>query len=159
MTKLSDFSPTFPSGYIAGSRFLTHSLFWVGYYILFSIIWMKPDIGYFASFFLEFILMPVRILSAYCMMYVLIPGYLVKQRYKLFFGHYFLLILLAGALQTVFGYFFYEKLVLNSQASSLFSVSGLIRNCILVNTTVLLLGTAKVFQLYIQLQNDIENKS
>ena len=141
---------TFPQFYLLGSRFLTHAVFWLGYYLTFSLIWSKPEQGYFASFYLEFVLMPVRILSAYCMIYFLIPTFLVRRKYQQFFVGYGLLILIAGSLQLAFSYFFYHRLLLNSTEFTL-SLSALARNMILINTTVLLLGTSKVFQLYIQL--------
>ncbi|MGB0494967.1 MAG: LytR/AlgR family response regulator transcription factor [Kangiellaceae bacterium] len=115
---------------------------------------MKPEQGYFFSFYLEFILMPVRILSVYCMIYFLIPNYLVTRHYRQFIGGYALLIFVAGILQLTFSHFFYHRLLLNATEFNL-SISALIRNIILINTTVLLLGSAKVFQLYVQLMEAI----
>lgn len=145
---------TFPQFYLMGSRFLTHAVFWLGYYLLFSLIWMKPEQGYFASFYLEFVLMPVRILSAYGMIYFLIPQFLVAQKYRYFFAGYALLIVIAGILQWLFSHFFYHRMLLNTTEFGL-TLSALTRNMILINTSVLLLGTAKVFQLYIQLMEAV----
>ena len=149
-------SPSYPRLYLFDSRFLTHALFWSGYYILFSLIWMKQDAGYFASFYLEFILMPVRILAAYTMLYMLIPNYLVKRRYRTFFVGYGILILTAGLVQMLFSYFFFSKLMPELNWPFELTIPSWTRNIILINTTVLLLGTAKVFQLYIQLREQIE---
>ncbi len=155
MTGYFDFKSTFPDGYLAGSRLFTHVLFWLCYYLLFSLIWMRPEAGYFASFYLEFVLMPVRIMAAYCMLYFLIPHYLEQRQYLRFVQGYSLLILIAGALQMIFSYFFYEQLLLQSQEDFSFSLAAWIRNMVLVNTTVLLLGAIKVFQLYIRLRESL----
>lgn len=151
MTGIWHWTPTYSGFYLFGSRFVTHLAFWLGYYLLFSYIWMRPELGYFASFYLEFILMPVRIMAAYAMLYFLIPHFLVERRYQSFFIGYALLIAVSGLLQMLFGYFFYEKLLLATEQGFALTLSGWVRNCILINTTVLLLGTVKIFMLYIGL--------
>lgn len=151
-TSYWQWAPSFSGYYLLGSRFLTHAVFWFTYYLLFSVIWHKPENGLFASFFLEFILMPVRIMAAYCMLYVLIPSFLQQRKYQSFFLGYIALILGAGFLQMLFGFFFYENLVINSSDNFALSLGGWVRNVILINTTVLLLGACKVFLLFIALQ-------
>lgn len=151
MIKLQRIAPTFPNLYLADSRFFTHALFWVGYYLLFSLIWMKPEQGFFASFYLEFVLMPVRILAAYTMIYLLIPKYLEAAQYRQFIQGYVLLLVGAGAIQTVFSHFFYQQLYLGG-GEFVFGLSAWVRNAVLINTTVLLLGSLKVFQLYLQVK-------
>lgn len=96
--------------------------------------------------------MPVRIMAAYCMLYVLIPSLLQQRRYQAFFLGYLVLIASAGFLQMLFGFFFYEKLMLGSTDSFHLTLAGWVRNIILINTTVLLLGACKVFLLFIALQ-------
>lgn len=150
-------APTFKKVYLGKSRFLTHAIFWLGYYFLFSFIWMKPESGLYASFLLEFILMPVRILAAYCMLYFLIPHYLVLRKYQQFFLGYGILILIAGILQLLFSHFFYYRLLLGHTEITL-TLSALVRNMILINTTVLFLGTAKIFLLYMRLLESVSDK-
>lgn len=157
MTGYWQWTPGFSRLYLFGSRFLSHLVFWVAYYILFSLIWHKPEYGLFASFYLEFILMPVRIMAVYCMLYFLIPNYLEKRLYRAFVIGYVVLILGAGLLQMLFGAFFYEKLLVGSHESFQLSISGWVRNSILVNTTVLLLGCIKVFMLYVALKERTEH--
>lgn len=147
---------TFPHLYLLGSRFLTHAAFWVLYYCVFSFIWMKPETGYFASFYLEFILMPVRILAVYCMLYWLIPKFLVNRHYTQFFVAYAVLIVVSGHMQYGFSFLFYETLFLNQVSPFSYEFSAVVRNSILVNTTVILLGTAKIFQLYTELLERLE---
>lgn len=148
---------TFTQIYLGKSRFLTHAVFWLSYYFLFSFIWMKPESGLYASFLLEFILMPVRILAAYCMLYFLIPHFLVLRKYQQFFLGYGILILIAGILQLLFSHFFYYRLLLNQTEINI-TISALVRNIILINTTVLFLGTAKIFLLYMRLLESVSDK-
>jgi len=136
-----------PNFYLFNSRMATHILFWVGYYIFFGFLWAGPE-GYLASFYLEFVLMPIRILAVYTTLYFLLPKFLLRRRFAPFFVGYLVMLLLAGALQRVFIHLFYEELMLNDLSKGLFSIRMLIRAMVLTNTTVLLVMGAKLFQLW-----------
>lgn len=136
------------SFYLFGSRVLTHILFWVGYYVLFSLVWMKPDKGYFASFYLEFVLLPARLAAVYAMIYVLMPRFLLVRQYARFLMSYAGLIVLAGLVHRLSAYFFYEQLMFG-QADPFFDPGALVRAALLVNTTVVFVAAAKMFQLYL----------
>nr|WP_299386682.1 LytTR family DNA-binding domain-containing protein [Allomuricauda sp.] len=133
--------------YFFGSRIATHCIFWVLYYILFGLIWAGEE-GYLASFYLEFILLPTRILAAYITLYYLLPQFLLKKKYIGFLLGYATVLILGGILQRIFIHFFYEALLLNDSASGLFSIRMLVRAIILINTTVLFLLGIKLFQLW-----------
>jgi hypothetical protein len=132
--------------YFYGNRLLTHILFWVGYYLFFSLLWAKEG-NYYASFGLEFILMPVRILASYTVLYYLIPKYLERQKEQQFLFYYFVLIIAAGLLQRIFSHFFYD-LLFNSHPKSLWDLGQALRSIVLINTTVLLLTAMKIFQMW-----------
>lgn len=134
--------------YLFGSRVLTHILFWVGYYVLFSLVWMKPDKGYFASFYLEFVLLPARLAAVYGMIYVLMPRFLLARKYTLFLASYAGLVALAGLGHRLSAYFFYEQLMFG-QADPFFDLGALVRAALLVNTTVIFVSAVKMFQLYL----------
>lgn len=122
-------------------------VFWILYYVLFGLIWVKEE-GYLASFYLEFILLPTRILAVYVTIYFLLPRYLLKRKFAHFFLGYGLTLLLGGMLQRVFIHLFYEELLLNDSSAGLFNVMMLVRAIILINTTVLLILGIKLFQLW-----------
>lgn len=136
-----------PNFYLFNSRIATHCLFWVVYYVLFGLIWVGEE-GYLASFYLEFILLPTRILAVYVTLYFLLPHFLLKRRYVGFFLGYGLTLLLCAILQRVFTHLFYEDLLLRDTSSGLFSIRMLIRAAILINTTVLFVLGVKLFQLW-----------
>ncbi len=134
--------------YLFGSRPLTHIVFWLGYYILFSLIWMTPERGYFASFYLEFVLLPPRVLAVYGMIYILMPRYLLTERYGAFFGLYATLILAAATIQRLSGYFFYDYLLFGG-GDGLADFGALVRSAVLVNTTVVVVAAVKMYQFYL----------
>lgn len=138
------------------ARWLRHASFWLLYYLAFSLIWASPDRGgYFASFYLEFVLMPLRILASYCMMYVLIPAFLNHRRLTIFLFNYGCLIVGAGGLQLLIGHYFYDQLVANGSENFQLNLAAWLRNIVLINTTVILLGAAKIVQLHFALVDSL----
>ncbi len=133
--------------YLFNSRIATHCIFWGLYYLLFGLIWVNEE-GYLASFYLEFILLPIRILAVYITIYFLLPKFLLKRNFKGFFLGYGITLLLGGILQRVFIHLFYEELLLNDSTSGLFNIMMLVRAIILINTTVLFVLGIKLFQLW-----------
>lgn len=134
------------------SRLLNHACFWLVYYVVFSLIWASPpERSYYVSFYLEFVLMPLRILASYSMMYVLIPTFLSNRKLMAFLSSYVALIVLAGGLQLLIGHFFYDQLLAERGERFPLSAASWMRNMVLINSTVILLGAAKVIQLHFQL--------
>ncbi|MCZ6693941.1 MAG: hypothetical protein O6939_08560, partial [Bacteroidetes bacterium] len=52
-------------------RVIHHVLFWLIYYITFGFIWAEGG-DYWQSYYLEFILLPIRILAVYFTIFLLI---------------------------------------------------------------------------------------
>ncbi|MCC2616247.1 LytTR family transcriptional regulator [Aestuariibacter halophilus] len=93
--------------------------------------------------------MPVRIMAVYGMLYLLIPRFLLARRYPAFLLGYLLLIGFAGCLQMFISVFFYQNLMVAPAEHFSVSFAGWFRSCLLINTTVLLIGAIRMFQLYI----------
>ena len=136
-------------------RLLRHGCFWLAYYLVFSLIWASPQRGYYVSFYLEFVLMPLRILASYCMMYVLIPLFLSNRKMLHFITSYCVLITLSAGVQMLIGHFFYDQLLGGHGERFPFSVASWVRNAVLINSTVILLGAAKILQLHFQLLDSL----
>ncbi len=128
------------------SRLLTHVLFWVVYYFSYSYIWVS-QLGWFASFYLEFILLPIRVVASYLMIYWLLPNYLLRQRYLQFVVILVCMLLVCGVLQRLVVFSFYEEFFL-SRGGGLFDLTAVLKASLLVNTTVMLVTTIKLFGLY-----------
>lgn len=129
------------------SRIATHGIFWVLYYVLFGLIWVGEE-GYLASFYLEFMLLPIRILAVYVTIYFLLPRFLLKRKFLSFILGYAMTMLLGGILQRIFIYLFYEELLLNDPSLGLLNFMAVIRAIVLINTTVLFVLGIKLFQLW-----------
>jgi len=132
--------------YIFGSRVLTHVLFWLGYYLLFGFIWAE-DQGFYQSYYLEFILFPIRITGAYIMIYVILPRTLLVKQYFWFLMSYGLLLIGCAVVQRHFIYFFYEHHEI-IRWSHILAPEEILRAVVLINSTILLLAGFKILQLY-----------
>ncbi len=125
----------------------THVIFWAVYYVFFSLLWAR-DGELFASFELEFVLMPIRIGASYLSLYYLIPRFLAKEKVMGFLTGYLVLVVVAGVIQRVLTYYFHELFF--DGEHSLFSISMLVRSMVLVNSTVMLLSAMKVYKLWME---------
>ncbi|MFY0628836.1 MAG: LytTR family transcriptional regulator [Flavobacteriaceae bacterium] len=127
-------------------RTYIHVVFWIVYYALFSMIWMK-DGNYKASFYLEFILLPVRIFSVYFTALYLLPEFLLKKKIVKFLVYYFILIVSAGVIQRFFLHFFWDNYAY-FEFVKIFDFRLILRSVILINTTVLLVSSCYVLWYY-----------
>ena len=121
-----------------------HFLFWMVYYVLFSLIWAK-DGNYKDSFYLEFILLPIRILAVYLTIRYLIPQFLLKKKFTKFSLFYLLSIVGLGLMQQGFIHFFYNT---ETSVNTDFSFNTLIRATILINSTAFFVSTIYILNLY-----------
>ena len=133
--------------YLFKSRIVTHVVFWMAYFLFFGFIWARTG-NYFESYFLEFILLPIRIMAVYIMIYTIIPRYLEREKYIGFGLAYGALLLISGFLQNIFTYFY--KGFLGSQQESIFAMDAIFRNVILVNSTVVVLASFKIFIMWVK---------
>ncbi len=131
--------------HLFNSRIFTHVLFWLFYYIFFSLLWVKEG-NYFRSFELEFVLMPLRIAASYVVLYYLIPRFLLKEKIERFLTLYLTLIFITGILQRVLNYYFHECFFI--ETSNLIELSPYFRSIVLINTTVMLLSSLKIFSVW-----------
>lgn len=129
------------------SRPILHIGFWLIYFLSFGFIWGSAG-QYWQSYYLEFILLPVRMLAVYCTLYVLIPRFLKPRKLWSLLGAYLFLIAISAVLQRVFTFYFYEG---NADMSYAFwDLGGLLRNVILINSTVIFVAALKITQLWWQ---------
>lgn len=146
MIKNLSIQRTYSNYYFFNSRVLTHILFWVIYYISFSLIWSKNH-GLYGSFFLEFILLPMRISATYLVIYWAMPKFLLKAKLIHFGVSLLLILILCGVFQRLSIYFFYEEF-LSISKTSLFDIQGIFRSVLLINTTVMIAMTIKFYGIY-----------
>lgn len=142
--------------YLFGSRILTHTIFWLVYFVAFGFIWAKNG-DYYSSFYLEFILLPIRVSAVYMMIYFVIPNTLLIKKYGKFLFQYALFLLISGILQRLFTYFFYEA---NTafQFWEIFNFAEILRAIILINSTVIFVSFFKILMLYHQERDQKESK-
>jgi len=135
------------SFYLFGSRITTHVAFWLLYYLLFGFIWANEG-NYRDAYFMEFVLLPVRMLTVYLTIYLLIPRWLQRSQLLKLTLSYTALIIVSAFLQRVFTFFFYQGLSMS--ADNFLEFRELLRNIVLINSTVLFVSALKITQLWWQ---------
>ncbi len=145
-----DLKRTYSNYYLFNSRILTHVVFWLTYYVCFSVIW-SGRYGLYGSFYLEFILLPMRIAATYLVMYWAMPRFLLPAKLLSFLLSLCGILLICGIFQRLSIYFFYEEF-LDITQSALFSPQAMFRAILLINTTVMLAMTIKFYGLYQELR-------
>ena len=148
---------TFSHYYLFGSRPLTHVMFWLAYYLSFALIWASNH-GLFASFYLEFILLPVRMAATYSVLYWLMPQYLLPGKVVKFLLYLAALLIVCGLLQRLIIFAFYEELLLKT-GTGLFELKAVLKSSLLINTTVMLAMTIKWYGLYQKLLSQLPQAS
>lgn len=151
MTSIFDQPPSHSNYYLFNSRILTHVVFWLVYYISFSLIW-SGRYGLYGSFYLEFILLPMRIAATYLVLYWALPKFLLQARLLLFLFSLGGILLLCGLCQRLSIYFFYEEFLAITE-TELFNLKALFRSMLLINTTVMVAMTIKLYGLYQELKS------
>ncbi len=81
------------------------------------------------------------------MIYWLLPNFLLQRKFQQFILSYAALLIIAGSLQRTFDHYFYQQLLLNKNGN-LLDFSNLVRNIVLVNSTIIFVAALKVLQLY-----------
>ena len=75
-----------------------HILFWVVFASFYAILYGSFDDEYSKQFTLQFIFLIPKIFATYLAMYWLLPAYLLKSKYLLFFGWFIVILLISGAM-------------------------------------------------------------
>lgn len=84
--------------YIANNRLLTHTLFWVGYVLVYTGVHANGENGIFSYFQDELQGLPAAMLVAYVNLYVLFPYFFRKKRYIVYGVSATLLLFIASVL-------------------------------------------------------------
>ncbi|WP_223788769.1 LytR/AlgR family response regulator transcription factor [Marinicella meishanensis] len=145
-----DLKRTYSNYYLFNSRIVTHVAFWLAYYISFSLIW-SGRYGLYGSFYLEFILLPMRMAATYLVIYWAMPRFLLTAKLLAFLLSLAGILLICGLFQRLSIYFFYEEFLAISQ-TALFNPQAIFRSMLLINTTVMLAMTIKFYGLYQELK-------
>lgn len=125
-----------PKYYLFGSQIITHSVFWVSYYLIFSFVW-ADTYGMNSSFFLELILLPARMLAVYISLYWLFPKFILTRKYWFFIISLIGLLMVCSFLQRIFIHLFYEEILIQAN-TSFWDIKSLLKASLLINTTVIL---------------------
>jgi two-component system, LytTR family, sensor kinase len=87
---------------IKAKRIILHSLFWLAYLGISTLLFGTPQKSYYHTFFSTIAIIPFEMCLTYSTLYFLIPNYLLQFKVAKFVGFYLLLMILIILLQRVF---------------------------------------------------------
>jgi two-component system LytT family sensor kinase len=85
--------------WILGNRLLQHILFWVAHVVFYGALYGSFQDNYSQTFTEELIYLPVKMAFAYFTLYFLLPRYLLRGEYILFFSWFIVASFAAGIIQ------------------------------------------------------------
>lgn len=110
-----------------GERILRHLLYWLAWIIFYAVVNSGyHDQGFSTWALVELVIIPIKLLYVYTVIYGLLPRYLINRRYSVFFPVAILLALMGGLTisiidrtiisphilgQPLYGYFLHKKMV------------------------------------------------
>ncbi|MBV6646003.1 MAG: histidine kinase [Cyclobacteriaceae bacterium] len=82
-------------------RLLRHLVYWASIIVFFALLWGSFHDDYFKQFLLQLLYLPDKLIPTYITLYVLMPRFLLKERYGVFFAWLIPILLLSGFLHWV----------------------------------------------------------
>lgn len=73
-----------------------HAIFWIGFTTFFALLWGSFEEDYGIQFLFQLLYLPEKMLAVYITIYILLPKYLLKEKYGAFFGWVIFLLLAVG---------------------------------------------------------------
>ena len=143
---------TFPFDKLNKNRILLHVLFWIAYISFFTFQYGYPTKDYLVTFYGYCIYLPVLILAVYTNLYFIIPNYLLKKRYLLFFIFLFISAAIFTLFQRGAAYFVIAPLLYPPQVMANYIRLGffypyyLITNLIAIYSVVIVAAFIKLFK-------------
>ncbi|ELR70179.1 putative two-component system sensor protein [Fulvivirga imtechensis AK7] len=82
-----------------------HILFWLAFISFFAVLWGSFNDDYFHQFELQLLYLPEKLLATYITLYILLPSFLLKEKYILFFFWVAIVLLIAGLIHWLTAYY------------------------------------------------------
>ena len=86
-------------------RVLKHIIFWLLYIGFFALLWGSFKDDYLKQFNSQLLYLPEKLFAAYITIYLLLPRYLLKQKYFAFFFWVILVLLISGVIHWFTAYY------------------------------------------------------
>ena len=86
-------------------RVWKHILFWLAFITFFAVLYGSFNEDYAKQFQIQLLHLPEKLLATYLTIYILLPRYLLKERYGVFFSLVLIVLLVAGFIHWTTAYF------------------------------------------------------
>ncbi|MTI27274.1 sensor histidine kinase [Fulvivirga kasyanovii] len=86
-------------------RVLKHIIFWLVFISFFAVLWGSFNDDYLHQFKMQLLYLPEKLFATYIALYILLPKYLLKEKYFLFFFWAVVILLIAGLTHWLTAYY------------------------------------------------------
>ncbi len=117
---------------------IIHTSYWIAIVLFFGLFWGSTHGEYANLIFSELVLLPTKIATAYMIMYVIIPKYLLRQKYIVFIAWSFLIITVFATVQRVIAYNYLHPWKSFDPELSMFNIYEIMHQVININTALIL---------------------
>lgn len=134
-------------------RVTKHLLFWLIYVSFFTILYGSFNEKYFFQFKLQGLYLPEKIIATYVAIYYLLPRFLLRKKYVLFFLYLLLTLLLVGFLHSVTAVYIEQPLFYsNEDWGNAFSLAKIIKSSTYIYPVVAIAVVVKIFKHWYEFQ-------
>ncbi len=134
-------------------RVTKHLLFWLLYISFFTILYGSFNEDYFFKLKIQALYLPEKIIATYIVIYSLLPRYLLRKKYALFFIYLVITLLLTGVLHSVTAIFIEQPYFYPDQDwGYAFSSAKIIKSSTYIYPVVAIAVVIKMFQQWYKFQ-------
>jgi two-component system LytT family sensor kinase len=114
---------------VVRNRRVQHIFFWLFIVLFFTLLYGSFNDDYYRQFQIQLVFLPIKALSVYTLIYVLMPRYFFKKRYATFLSAAFISMLCSGALHWWVAFNVERPLFYNNESwGSFWNVSKIIKS-------------------------------
>ncbi|MFY0687863.1 MAG: histidine kinase [Cyclobacteriaceae bacterium] len=126
------------------NRVIQHISFWMFFVVFFSLLYGSFNDDYWLQFLCQLIVLPSKLIPTYLVLYVLMPRYLLKEKYVQFIVLLLLSFLIGGAIEWTLSFHFERPLLFSGEDwGGFWSPAKFIKNSTYVYPFVLVAFTIK----------------
>lgn len=139
-------------------RVLKHIIFWFVFITFYAVLWGSFNDDYFLQFKLQLLYLPEKLFATYITIYILLPKYLLKEKYFSFFFWVLIVLLLAGVIHWLTAYYIERPLYYpNDDWGGVWHPLKILKSATYIYPVVVLATLIKFFKHWYRNQQDTQN--
>lgn len=144
--------------YQRSPRIIRHILFWLSFITFYAVLWGSFSDNYLLQFKMQLLYLPEKLFATYLTIYILLPKYLLKENYLLFFLWAAVVLILAGLIHALTGYYIERPIYYPHQNwDGIWHPSKILKSATSIYPVVVLATLIKLFEHWYTNQQATQN--